>query len=89
LARVYEQNGEIDKAIAEYERLTAINSQNISRTWIYPPFYYRLGKLWEQKGDKLKARENYRRFLDLWKDADPGLPGVEDARKRLARLKDN
>jgi serine/threonine protein kinase/Tfp pilus assembly protein PilF len=86
LARVYEQNGEIDKAIAEYERLTAINPQNISRAWIYPPFYYRLGKLWEQKGDKLKARENYRRFLDLWKDADPGLPEVADAKKRLARL---
>jgi len=46
-----------------------------------------LGKIHERKGQKEKAIVNNTKFLDLWKNADPGIPEVEDAGKRIAGLK--
>jgi len=37
----------------------------------------------------LKRRRNrilYEKFLSLWKDADTGIPEVEDTKKRVAGL---
>ena len=87
LARAYHQKGDVDRAIAEYEKLVTFDPNSRSRFLVHPVLHYRLAKLYEQKGLKGKAIEQYQKFLDLWKDADQGLPEVEDARKRLARLK--
>jgi len=87
LARAYQQKGELDKAIAEYERLITFDPNSKNRRLIHPRLHYRLAKLYEQKGWKGKAIEHYEKFLDLWKNADPGFAEGEDARKRVARLK--
>jgi tetratricopeptide (TPR) repeat protein len=51
------------------------------------PGYKRLGELYEELGDRTKARAYYSRFVELWKDADPELkPIVSAVRERLRRL---
>jgi tetratricopeptide (TPR) repeat protein len=87
LARAYWKKGDLDKAIAVYQRLTTIDPNNQVCYLIHPLYHYRLGLVYEQKGEKARAASEYEKFLAYWKDADPGLPEVEDARKRLAGLK--
>jgi tetratricopeptide (TPR) repeat protein len=87
LARALFDSGELDKARKEYEKITLLTIGRWSHGDIYAKAFYMLGKIAEQQGDKARAGQNYRKFLELWKDADPGLPEVEDARMRLAGLK--
>lgn len=49
--------------------------------------YYLLGKAYDEIGEREKAVTNLDRFLTIWKDADPGLKEVDDAKARLTRLK--
>ena len=88
VARAYQKKGDLDRAIIEYEKLTTFDPGSKARFWIHPELHYRLAKLYEQKGFKDKAITQYQKFLDLWKDADPGTEQVEEARMRLARLKE-
>jgi len=45
-----------------------------------------LNKIYEEKGWKGKAIENYEKFLNLWKNADPNIHEIIDAKKQLAAL---
>jgi tetratricopeptide (TPR) repeat protein len=48
---------------------------------------FRLGDIYERKGERQKAIDSYSKFVRLWAACDPRLqPAVEDARARLARL---
>ncbi len=45
-----------------------------------------LARAYALQGDTAKARASYRDFLTLWKDADPGIPILKEARAEYAKL---
>ncbi|MFH1941556.1 MAG: protein kinase [bacterium] len=85
-ARAYKQNGDSDRAIAEYERLLTFDEERKERTLINPIYHYRLGMLYEEKGLTQKAVAEYGRFLKMWENADRDLPELMDVNQRLRRL---
>ena len=42
--------------------------------------------LWWWSGDQVKAKSAYQQFLTLWKDADPDIPVLVQAKKEFAAL---
>ncbi|HEV2133995.1 MAG TPA: winged helix-turn-helix domain-containing protein [Terracidiphilus sp.] len=49
--------------------------------------HLQLGRANLLMGDNTKAKAEYREFLDLWKDADPDIPVLKQARAEYAKLK--
>ena len=49
--------------------------------------HLRQAEILERLGDRRQAARHYARFLELWREADPGVqPIVDSARDRLASL---
>jgi serine/threonine protein kinase/Tfp pilus assembly protein PilF len=86
LARAYIKKGNLDKAIAEYERLTHFDPTKKDFRVMDPKCHYYLAKLYQQKGMKGKAVEHYKQFIEIWKNADENIPELADAKARLRRL---
>jgi len=86
-ARAYLNKGDLDKAIAEYEKLIAPDPLAREFRLIHPLSRFRLAKLYEKKGLSAKALEQYKKLTLIWKDADPDFPEAQEVKQRLAALK--
>jgi tetratricopeptide (TPR) repeat protein len=83
-ARALVSKGNLEAAIAEYERI--LLPANTGGHLVHPLARYRLAGLYEKKGLTAKAVEQYRKLAEIWKDADPDLAVIRDARGRLDAL---
>jgi non-specific serine/threonine protein kinase len=72
---------ELEADVAKYTSVRAFQSILEVKS------YYHLGIAYEESGWINKAIEQYEEFLDIWKNADPGIEEIDDARARLAKLK--
>jgi serine/threonine protein kinase/Tfp pilus assembly protein PilF len=85
LARAFLEKGDVARAIVEYVRLTTMHEGSGNRQLIHPRYHFRVAGLYGQTGQARKAAEEYGKFLEQWKDADPSFPEIEAARNYLRR----
>ena len=48
--------------------------------------HFQLGRAYAMAGDTAKAKAAYEDFLTLWKDADPDIPILKQAKTEYAKL---
>jgi serine/threonine protein kinase/tetratricopeptide (TPR) repeat protein len=88
LALAYLNAGRLADAVHEFERLLERFDWSRASNMNAVKAYYQLGVAYEQSGWYDKAIDQYERFLHIWKDADSWIEETEDAKRRLAALKE-
>lgn len=88
LAKAYLEAGRLAEAVSAFEAVNQrySNWRVFWCIWSAKAHYY-LGLAYERSRWHEKAIEQYQAFLEIWKDADPGIEEIEDAKARLAHLK--
>ncbi|MGB2645228.1 MAG: hypothetical protein WA530_17780, partial [Candidatus Acidiferrum sp.] len=88
LAHAYQQSGEIDEAVATYEKMLGLTDLPLGwepqQRWLEARYFLALD--YSSRGDKQKARETLAALLNLWKDADSNLPLLKQAQAEYAKL---
>ena len=80
-------------AAAEFRKILDHKGANWGSTWQHPNWgqFYSLSYLGTARGyalagDTAKAKKAFQDFLELWKDADPDIPVLKQAKVEYAKL---
>jgi tetratricopeptide (TPR) repeat protein len=87
LATALYKAGELENAQKQYKKITSLTTGRLFYGDIFARSLHMLGKIYDEKGWQERATEHYGQFFGYWKDADSGIPEVEEAKERLTRLK--
>ncbi len=85
LARIRKARGDWKGAIEAYRALNTPGRDNPWTSWLEPRFVLATARILREHGETEAARTDYRRFLELWKDADPELPEIREAKELLGQ----
>ena len=79
------ENGDAQQAVAEFQKL--IDQHGVVQNFVLGALVHlQLGRAYLATGDAAKARVQYQEFLTLWKDADPDIPILKQAKTEYAKL---
>jgi Flp pilus assembly protein TadD len=78
-------NGQAPEAASVFSLMVDRKSANWGPP--YPAAQVGLARAAKQMGDSARARKTYEQFFAFWKDADPDIPLLLEARKEYAALK--
>jgi tetratricopeptide (TPR) repeat protein len=88
LAHAYQQSGNVNEAIASWENMLSAADRSLGwepqQRWLEAR--YSLALAYSSRGDKQKARETLAALMNLWKNADPDLPLLKQAKTEYAKL---
>ncbi|MGB9203622.1 MAG: protein kinase [Terriglobales bacterium] len=80
----YRQAGRFADAQQDFEKILQMKTRGPDTLVVAAQL--ELGRVYQKQGDEAKARMAYQNFLAAWKDADPDIPLLHQAKAEYAKL---
>ncbi|MCG2814378.1 MAG: tetratricopeptide repeat protein, partial [Candidatus Aminicenantes bacterium] len=87
LATSYFQLQDYARALVKCDEALGLNFHKIGYGDVLSKCYYLKGQIFQKLGQPQNAAVSYKKFLELWENADAGLHEITDAQSQLAILR--